>query len=550
MEARKLLETGGARTAADASFVNSVSTKWAPMLEGIQDPYQRGVMGILYENQMEHLKALNEETLSTGVGSFTKYIFPILRRVFPNLIAQQIVSVQPMTAPVGGIFTYEYKYGDKKGNINANQNLIETFNEWYSSEYIDFETKVADVGAGPFLKFDGGTNPLLRIPFKWLPVAAKDASKGYLITFSYIATGGVNTVTITDNGAGALAVATSPGFAGDVGAVAGTVDYTTGAWTLDTTALNAATQPAANAAINATYWYNSEQVANTTAPGAGIDSTTFDTTTLGQVSKVPEVNIDITLTTVTAITRKLKARWSAEAVDDLRAFHGLNAESELVAGISNEIALELDREIIDDLITGAKFSYTYNLGAFVAGGAFPNQSNNSSLEQIRDLLTALSSMASKIHSASMRAPANFIVVPPEVGAMLSQLTTNGDYMAINRIADPMVAPSYGPMNSNFGVQRIGTLMNKFAVYQDPFLDASGVGGVATTKRVLVGLKGSSFLDAGYVYAPYVPLQVTPTFLDPDDFTFRKGLRTRYATKMLRSEYYGVLTVQGLVNIIG
>ena len=145
MEARDLMTEGGQRTAMDQSFVQSVSAKWSPLLEGIENPYHRGVMGILYENQMDHLKSLNEETLSTGVGSFTKYIFPILRRVFPNLIANQIVSVQPMTAPVGGIFTYEYKYGDTKGNVTQNQNLIENFNRYYSSEYIDAETRVAAV---------------------------------------------------------------------------------------------------------------------------------------------------------------------------------------------------------------------------------------------------------------------------------------------------------------------------------------------------------------------------------------------------------------------
>jgi len=120
-------------------------------------------------------------------------------------------------------------------------------------------------------------------------------------------------------------------------------------------------------------------------------------------------------------------------------------------------------------------------------------------------------------------------------------------MMVNRALDPMVAPSYGPMNSNFGVNRLGTLMNKFTVYQDPFLDPSSAGAVP---NILVGLKGSSFLDAGYVYAPYIPLQVTPTFLDPDDFTFRKGLRTRYAKKMLRPEYYGAITVSGMPTIGG
>ena len=192
---------------------------------------------------------------------------------------------------------------------------------------------------------------------------------------------------------------------------------------------------------------------------------------------------------------------------------------------------------------GSKFSASYNLAA--APGFGGGAASASELDVIRGLLTTIDSVSANIHRSSLRAPANFLVVSPEVGAILSQLTSHGDFMMVNRIADQQTAPSYGPMTSNFGVQRLGTLMNKYAVYQDPFLSAG-----STNKDILVGLKGQNFLDAGYVYAPYVPLQVTPTFLDPDDFTFRKGLRTRYATKMLRNEFYGRVTVSGLPTVGG
>ena len=148
----------------------------------------------------------------------------------------------------------------------------------------------------------------------------------------------------------------------------------------------------------------------------------------------------------------------------------------------------------------------------------------------------IESVSANIHKRSLRAPGNFIVTSPAGAAILAQLTTNGDFA---RAASPVEAPSYGAMNSNFGITQVGTLMNKYMVYQDPFL---------ASDKLLVGLKGQSFLDAGYVYAPYVPLQVTPTFLDPDDFTFRKGLRTRYAKKMLRNEYYGLITLNGLPTV--
>jgi hypothetical protein len=526
MEARRILAEQGQGTAADAGFVQRVAQKWSPLLEGVENPWDRGVLAMLMENQMGHLRSLNEETLSTGVGSFTKYIFPILRRVFPNLIANQIVSVQPMTSAVGGIFTYEYKYGATKGTTVAGTNLIQNFQKFYSSEYVDYEIKVAaSLVNGVKVIWSGATNPTDRTPFKWLPVAPLNTSKGYLATIYW--TSGAVLKSVTDNGSGVL-----------VGDGTGTIDYTTGGWTLDTTGLI----PDNNTPIYATYFYNSELVSGTKAPGAGI--TTANYASADQVAEIPDLNLDITLTTVTAITRKLRARWSAEAVDDLRAFHGLNAETELVAGMANEISLELDREIITDLVNGAQFSASYS---FTTGPATPLTANGgqfSEIDSIRGLLTIIESVSAQIHRASLRAPANFIVVSPAVGAMLAQLTTHGDFMIVNRAYDQQVAPSYGPMNSNFGVNRLGTLMNKYVVYQDPFLGANG------GANLLIGLKGANFLDAGYVYAPYIPLQVTPTFLDPDDFTFRKGLRTRYAKKMLRPEYYGAVTVTGMPSIGG
>lgn len=525
MEARRLLSEGGQRTAVDASYVNQVSQKWQPLLEGIQNPYQRGVMAMVFENQMDHLRSLNEETLSTGVGSFTKYIFPILRRVFPNLIANNIVSVQPMTAPIGGIFTYEHKYGAQKGNATKGNNLIEDFQRHYSSEYIDYQdiVKAANVDGAKVIWSDA-LNKDERIPAQWLPIAAPNAAKGITGVTVHWTSGGVEKER--------LAVASGVNGTGD--GTSFVINFNTGAWSLDTT--NDTPDNATDIWIE--YHYNSERVGSTTLSSLGADWS-ID----GRQAAIPDVNLDIQLVTIEAITRKLKARWSAEAVDDLRAFHGLNAESELVAGISNEIALELDREIIDDLVRGAKFGIDYDLSAapLIGGGA-----GQSELEAIRGLLTQIDSVSANIHRSSLRAPANFIVVSPEIGAVLSQLTSHGDFMMVNRAMDQQTAPSYGPMTSNFGVQRLGTLMNKYAVYQDPFLSAG-----SATKQILVGLKGQNFLDAGYVYAPYVPLQVTPTFLDPDDFTFRKGLRTRYATKMLRNEFYGTVNVSGLpsVNVI-
>jgi hypothetical protein len=233
---------------------------------------------------------------------------------------------------------------------------------------------------------------------------------------------------------------------------------------------------------------------------------------------------------VEAVPRRLKALWSSEAAEDLRAFHGLDAETELVANIAQEIALEIDREIIQTLFANS----TGTTGAFDR----TPPAGVSEIDHLRSIVTVIATVANLIHKKTLRAPANFIVTSPEVSALIAQLTTHGDFRPIwvtgvESPYGPADAPRPMTQHGQFGIYKAGTLMNKWTVYEDPFF---------TRDMMLVGLKGSSFLDAGFVFAPYIPLQVTPTFLDPNDFSFRKGLRTRYAAKMTRPEYYGQVRV--------
>jgi hypothetical protein len=485
--AQQYLAENGKQSISDRNYIQVLRQKWGRLVGDIKNPNRQAVAAVLMENQMGHLKSLNEETLSTGVGSFTKYIFPILRRVFPNLIANEIMSVQPMSAPIGAVFYYEYKHASTKGGITAGENLVEEFNKFYSAEKVDEES--IGTGNAATVTFTGN--------LQWTPVRPLDADYGFAVTVTAASITGV------DDGSGTIAGS---------GIASGSINYTTGS-----ISVTFSVAPAAAVPVVVEYYYNSESNA-----------------------VVPEVNLDITMGEIRAVTRKLKTRWSAEASDDLRAFHGIDAETEMVAGIANEIALEIDREMIDMLISNAQTTTTYTYS--------PAASSVGEMDTIRALLTKVSAVSAKIHRLSKRAPANFIVTTPEVVALLEQLTTHGDYRPSFQVdnsvfggpLDPGSGSSYGPLTSNFGVMRVGTLMNKWAVYQDPFLSQG-----SSTKTMLVGLKGNTFMDAGAVYAPYVPLQVTPTFLDPDDFSFRKGMRTRYGKKMLRTEYYGTIDVSGL-----
>lgn len=482
--AQQLTRGGDAkRTIADQSYVHQLTRKWAPMLEGIDGKTQSGkhkraVTAILLENEMEHLRNLTEETRAANVGPFTKFIFPILRRVFPNLIANDIVSVQPMTAPVGAVFFFEYKYGSNKGRIQSGMNLVQNFDLDYSSENVTAENVA--VGDGSELIFDNGGGNGAISPCSWKPL--RPGTLQVLWT-----TGGLAKASAYDDSANAIP-------AGG-GVASGTIDYTSGVVHVTFSGGNA---PDTGTPIQVNYVYNTEMN-----------------------SSVPQINLDIQLQPISAVTRKLKALWSSEAADDLRAFHGLDAETELVGGIAQEIALELDREIINDLMlvaTQSVASFDRNVPAGI-----------SEQDHLRDIVTPLSTVANLIHKKTLRAPGNFLITSPEVVALMETLPTFSS-------EDPK------EYSFQYGIVKAGTLQKKWAVYKDPFFD---VRYPAYKGKILVGLKMPSFLDAGYVWAPYVPLQVTPTFLDPADFSFRKGMRTRYAKKMLRQEFYGSVSVTNL-----
>ena len=532
-EARQILQENGKRTVFDDSYSKLCEQRWGKLLEAVdnRDPinnsYVKRCTAILLENEMDHIKSLHEDTLSSNAGAFTKYVFPVLRRVFPNLIANQLVSVQPMTAPVGGIFYYEKKYDDRKGTkvpqygitdtpynmaydgqVNAGDNINENFAKSYSSEFVDYDVVCTDTNGAAALN---NTIANCRLP-EWKPMRAPgvDAQRTFYVRAYYHVLDSTTLITLP-----IVATLDPTGVTNNLvdnyGAVVGTLNVTTGAWVINAlNELGGATTFINNEVVYLQYFVNFELVGYTTN------------------AEIPSISLDIALHTVKAESRKLKARWSVEAVDDMRALHGMDAETELVSTFANEVMLEVDREIVDALVTGARFAATYTY-AYTAGTGLE-------IETIRNMLTKISSVAAEIHRASGRAPANFIVVSPAVGALLDQLSTHGDYASIEQNVQ---SPSYGPISSDFGIARVGTLLKRYAVYQDPYM---------TQNKVLVGLKGNNFLDAGFVYAPYVPLQVTPTFMDPNDFTFRKGVRTRYATRMLRPEYYGVITCAGLPTV--
>jgi hypothetical protein len=255
---------------------------------------------------------------------------------------------------------------------------------------------------------------------------------------------------------------------------------------------------------------------------------------------IPEIDIKVDSIAVTAITRKLKAKWTPELGQDLNAYHNLDAEVELTSILSEQIALEIDREILGDLIAGATAGTLYwarSPGLFVnretgaeigASSAAPDFTGTVS-EWYETLIETINDVSARIHRKTLRGGANFIICSPEVASILE--FTAGFRASVTVDSD----------SGTIGAVKTGSISKKFDVYVDPYFPRN---------VILVGRKGGSFLESGYVYAPYVPLQVTPTIFGVEDFVPRKGVMTRYAKKMVRGDMYGLVICRGLVGEAG
>lgn len=476
-------------TVLDEMGNQMLQNKWKGLLEGIGDPWTRRCMARLYENQMNHLYSmkrqhLTESTLAQNIPDMVKFVFPIVRRVWANLVSNGLFSVQPMNSPIGGIFYWEYKYGTTKGTITAGDNMIENFDRNYSSEYVESET----IG-GAGTNFTGTT--------AWSPIKAWGTGQVGIAFVGTLAAGG--TLTIYDgDGSGTLT--------GDTGG-ASTCTLATGVYDV--------TFSAAVTAVVANYFYSMENSAD----------------------NVPQVNVDITLEAVKAYARQLKILWSSNAADDMRAVLGMDIEPELTSGVASEIALGVDRELLM-LAYGSNTTNTATFDAAVPAGR--NQ-----IDHFRNIMTVIEKVSGVINTATHRGPGNFVVIGPGVQPIFGALATNGDLVRVFNDL-PNIPSGQGTTGrqafqlpqapTGYGVYPMGYLQNKWTVIIDPYFPAG---------KIMVGLKGPLFTDSGLVYAPYVPLEMTAAFLDPGDFSLRKGMRTRYTKKLVNANFYGIITVTNL-----
>ena len=574
--------TEGIRQRSLANEGEALLGKWerTGLLEGLDD-VKRSNMARLLENQAAQL--LKEQTtMAAGdVEGFASVAFPIVRRVFGNLLAQDLVSVQPMSLPSGLIFFMDFVFSPDAGmetDGNAARPGVRLANEADTSLYgggvvgrqLTGGIDLADANQQrSFYGLNNGFASPTGSAVAVLPIASgtygdADSKPGgeyydvlrgdpdlvsgtstYAIAVANLSGTGANldnlqAVVVSGSDAGG---ALEPGgyHATRLNQLSGTSDtniYVVGISRLGTRSDVQLSESLVNSGQQGTIFFPTADsfVASGDPFGAIKGSTTVAGWGLETETAIPEIDIKVDSVAVTAVTKKLKAKWSPELAQDLNAYHNLDAEVELTSVLSEQIALEIDQEILSDLVSGAKGATLYwsrlpgkfvnrEDGSILGSSLFPDFTGTVS-EWYETLLETINEVSARIHRKTLRGGANFLVVSPEMANILE--FTSGF----------RAAAAVDEEGGNWGVKQVGSISRKMDIYVDPYF---------LRNVVLVGRKGNSFLESGYVYAPYVPLQVTPTIFGVEDFVPRKGVMTRYAKKMVRPDMYGLVICVDLVN---
>jgi len=564
-------------------------SKWEQtgLLEGIGNDANRNGMARLLENQARELLRETTTMASGDVEGFAAVAFPLVRRVFGSLIANDLVSVQPMSLPSGLIFFLDFTYG---GTVNDTGDRLGYVagKSLYGGDVVgagltggvDLTGNDGEDAAGAYNLRNGYSSPTQSA------VATTPACD---ISGTINGEGGVDT-NVADYG-----IALPPGLGGltaayvsaqilkfdpdltsgstfavlsqDLGSTQMNFDDLVGLDVVFGTGGNVAGRNCVRRlsalSKSADLSTTSQDVVRILAVGTGsmaeiaveLNAATLtfpinddmvnagpigavqgdDTWGLENEPGIPEINIKVDSVAVTAMTKKLKAKWTPELGQDLNAYHNLDAEVELTQILSEQIALEIDREILEDLVkgsTGATRFWSRRPGQFLnrvtgadaSNGTNPPDFTGNVSEWYETLIETINDVSAQIHRKTLRGAANFVVTSPEVANILE--FTAGFRANVTADAD----------RGDAGAVKVGSLSKKFDVIVDPYFPRN---------LLLVGRRGSSFLESGYVYAPYVPLQTTPTIFGVEDFVPRKGVMTRYAKKMVRPDMYGLVVVRGL-----
>lgn len=505
------------------TYTRGLSNKWerTGLLEGINKENERGAMSVLLENQARQLLKEASTTNPAGAGSdgeqWNGVALPLVRKVFAELAAKEFVSVQPMNLPSGLIFYLDFDYGTAvtprsvgdsvygdttssaapAGGLYGAGRFGYTINQTTAS-FSALSGSAAATSASVNYEMDASDLTEVTVPFSLLPGADKSAIRSfvpigagwtvYLPQYTRLNSTQDSVVFVLDNGGAAPS-----------GSNITSVQYSV--------------QPVSSDRGDF------EDRVGSSIPPAGVNL------------DIPEINIQLRSEPIVSKTRKLKAVWTPELAQDLNAYHSIDAEAELAAILSEHIALEIDLEILEMLLVNAQSTEYWS--ATVArkwdGTQFVNDTNLNAqawttMTWYQTLGNKMQKLSNRIHQLTLRGGANFAVVSPDVATIIESI--------------PGYTPKTDGNQASFamGVTQVGSFQNRFTVYKNPYL---------TGNVILMGFRGSNFLETGAVYAPYVPLIMTPLVYDPENFTPRRGVMTRYAKKMVRPEFYGRILIEQL-----
>ena len=548
--------------------------KWEKtgLLEGLDGAHKNN-MGIILENQAKQLVVESSQTgggsASSGTfqsqtavnigGQWAGVALPLVRKVFGQIAAKEFVSVQPMNLPSGLVFFLDFQYGNDKAPFSSGDSLYgngssalnpfgnDSQGGLYGAGRFSYSTqltssKIASVGvvSGSWSDFDFNSDysgSAAAIAADWRVVTFNTSSIPFVDPWAVKSFGiySGSAYTVAGSGDGGMQL---PAFSrysgGSTIAFVVSASYLPNNDTTDIFTVSSSLQPTDRYRGDFEAGNPKPNVNNDQGNGANGAITGSGGQGCCPEQVIPEINVQMKSSAIVAKTKKLKAVWTPEFAQDLNAYHSLDAEAELTSIMSEYISLEIDQEILAMLIESAGAGDEYwsavnNVSLTAAGVGAGLGFFNSQGQWFQTLGTKVQKLSNIIHQRTLRGGANFMVCSPTVATIIESIPG----FASNSDGDA------AKMSYAFGVQKAGSMNGRYQVYKNPYM---------TDNTILLGYRGGQFLEAGAVFAPYIPLIMTPMVYDPTTFTPRKGLLTRYAKKMLRPEFYGRIYVSNLNTI--
>ena len=545
MSIQSLLNASGNPHKALIKENRQVVNKWAKtgLLDNLKNEYEKNSIAILLENQAKQLiEESNRTGTAAGSEEWAGVALPLVRRIFSEIAAKDFVSVQPMNLPSGLVFYLDFKYGTAQPGFTANAGKDSQADSVFGvtgKDAKDADPSGGLYGAGRFgYSINEATTGTLTVTAATVNAAnCATGSVSHSTPSVYqhdtefknaysasLAAGNIFTITVSSASMTEHDTEAIRAFKISGSNILGYFpQYTTANASNSqiTFVVSASAVP-----VNAVVSYEKQPTATSRGDfedqGANLD--------------IPELNLELRSESIVAKTRKLKAVWTPEFAQDLNAYHSIDAEAELTSMLSEYISQEIDLEILDMLIKNAqtterwsaRIGRTYDGATGLFGDYATNQAAASAFNQqtwFQTLGTKIQKVSNTIHQKTLRGGANFLVCSPQVATILESM--------------PGYAVDGEGMKFAMGVQKVGQLNGRITVYKNPYM---------LENQVLVGFRGTQFLETGAVYAPYIPLVMTPLVYDPTNFTPRKGVMTRYAKKIVRPEFYGLIQIDSLGDI--